>query len=81
MMGWDMMGGGMMGVGMIGMVIFWGLLIWGAVYLATRVSRQDGGSAGSGSPPSAEDILEQRFARGEIDRDELEARREVLQTR
>jgi putative membrane protein len=64
----------MMGAGMIGMVAFWALLIWGAVYLATRVPSRDAPRA-----DSARDILEQRFARGEIDRDELEARRRALQ--
>jgi len=59
---------------MIGMVAFWALLIWGAFYLAARVTRQD-----APHPSSALDILEQRFARGEIDRDELDARRRTLQ--
>jgi putative membrane protein len=63
----------MMGAGMIGMVVFWALLIWGAVYLATRVTKQD-----APHPSSAVDILEQRYARGEIDRDELESRRGTL---
>jgi putative membrane protein len=64
----------MMGVGMIGMVAFWALLIWGAVYLASRVTPPDAPHTNS-----ALDILEQRFARGEIDRDELETRRGTLQ--
>lgn len=72
-----MMGGGMsgmtMGAGMIGMIAFWAILIWGAVYLAARVPRGD-----VSRRDSAVDILEQRFARGEIDRDELELRRRTL---
>ena len=68
-----MMGGGMMGAGLIGMVLFWGLLIVGAVYVATRVTKQ-----GPSQPSSAVDILEQRFARGEIDRNELESSRRAL---
>ena len=59
---------------MIGMVAFWGLLIWGAFYLATRVTPTN-----TPQPTSALDILEERFARGEIDRDELETRRRTLQ--
>jgi uncharacterized membrane protein len=59
---------------MIGMIALWALLIWGAVYLATRVTNQD-----TPHPSSASDILEQRYARGEIDRDELESRRNTLQ--
>lgn len=68
------MSGLMMGGGMIGMVAFWAILIWGAVYLAARVPRGD-----TSRQDSALDILEQRFARGEIDRDELELRRRTLQ--
>ena len=64
----------MMGVGMIGMVAFWALLIWGGFYLATRAT-----PLGAPGTSSALDILEQRFARGEIDRDELEAMRRTLQ--
>ena len=63
----------MMGVGMIGMVALWALLLWGLYYLATRVTSQ-----ADPRPPSALDLLEQRFARGEIDRDELETRRRTL---
>jgi uncharacterized membrane protein len=59
---------------MIGMVALWALLIWGAVYLATRVTKQD-----TSHPSSAIDVLEQRYARGEIDRDELDSRRSTLQ--
>ena len=64
----------MMGVGMVGMIAFWALLIWGAFYLASRAAPPH-----APSQDSALDILEQRFARGEIDRDELESRRRTLQ--
>lgn len=67
----------MMGAGMIGMVAFWALLIWGAVYVASHPQFL-GGSRRDDSPL---DILEQRFARGEIDRDEYETRRSSLQDR
>jgi putative membrane protein len=60
---------------MIGMVVLWALLIWGAVYVAAHVT--DNGSARR--PTSALDTLEQRYARGEIDRDEFETRRTTLQ--
>jgi uncharacterized membrane protein len=59
---------------MIGMVAFWAFLIWGGFYFATRVTERD-----DTHERSAIDVLEQRFARGEIDRDELEDRRRTLQ--
>jgi putative membrane protein len=45
------------------------------------VVRWLGGAGGSGAgarPKAALDILEERFARGEIDKDEFEARRQAL---
>jgi putative membrane protein len=55
------------------------LLIAGGVWLAVRTFRNDGGSraVGDSSPLRT---LEDRFARGEIDRDEFEARRRVLRS-
>lgn len=60
---------------MIGMVVLWAVLIWGAFYLAAREAPKDAAP----QPRSAIDVLEERFARGEIDRDELDARRSALQ--
>lgn len=67
----------MMGAGMIGMIAFWALLIWGAVHVASH-AQSLGGSRRDDSPL---DILEQRFARGEIDREDYETRRRALQDR
>lgn len=57
------------------MVLFWGaviaLVVWGV-----RQFRPAGGP--SGGEPNAMRILEERFARGEIDADEFERRREIL---
>lgn len=58
---------------MIGMIGFWALLIWGVYYFTTHATDRN-----PPRPSSAIDILEQRFARGEIDRDELDARRSTL---
>ena len=59
---------------LLGMVVFWGGLIWALGYTIraslTRDARSDG--------PRPIEILEQRFARGEIDQDEFEARRRAL---
>ena len=66
-----------MGFGMIGVVLFWVLVILGIVVLVRRVG---GSSASSGPPPSktALDILKERYARGEIDKQEFEERKRDL---
>jgi len=54
------------------MVLLWGALLAGGVYvLRRRPPRADAG-------PSAEDVLAQRYARGEIDADEYRQRLIVL---
>ena len=64
------------------MVVFWGLIIAGIVALVRYLSgdRQGGRPDVGGRPPSAEEILAERFARGEIDADEYTRRRELLRT-
>ncbi len=61
------------------MIVFWGAVVFLVVWLVRgRASEQ----AGSGSErPSALEILDERFARGEINREEYEARRSVLSSR
>lgn len=67
--------GGMWGLGMmLMMVVFWGAIIAGIVLVIRWLSAQGGGS----SPDRALDILRQRYARGEIDREEFEAKRRDL---
>ena len=76
MMGW----GGDWGwgwFGMVHMVLWWLLIILGIVVLAKWIF------GGSGSRGSSEDralaILRERYARGEIDKQEFEARKRDLQ--
>lgn len=59
---------------MMAFIVVLGLALIGAViYLATRDTRtRDSGS------PSARDVLDHRFARGEIDDEEYRTRRELL---
>jgi putative membrane protein len=60
----------MMGFGMVGgMLIFWIVLIVLAVLLV-RGLFQTNGSSRSSQPLSAHQILEQRYARGEINREQ-----------
>ena len=70
--GWWWMGLVPMG---LAMVLFWGALIWFAVWLVHRSDR----APSNGPPaPDARDILEERFARGEIDEEEFQRRSKVL---
>jgi putative membrane protein len=81
-------GGGkmMMGFGLIGvvlMILFWGGLILGAVWLVRAVfqpGNQFGSRTQSTQEQSARDILDRRYARGEITREQYEAMRKDLET-
>jgi putative membrane protein len=78
--GWDMhpMWGmwGLWGIGMmLGMLVFWGLVITGVVLGIRWLVRQ--GSAES-KGDRALDILRERYARGEINREEFLARKRDL---
>jgi len=76
MMGdWGGWGWGM-GFGWIFMVLFWALIILGIVALA-RWLFVAGGSGRSGQRPL--DILKERYARGEINREQYEQMRRDLE--
>lgn len=64
-------------------LLFWGGIIAFAVWALTRVfPNSDGGGGNPGSHRvGAEEILQERFARGEIDADEYERSLEVLKDR
>ncbi len=67
--------GGMI-IGPIMMIVFIALIV-GAVVLAVRWTGL-GGSALTGGANKARNILDERFARGEIDKDDYEERKRVL---
>ena len=70
-----MMGSGF-GIPGLGMILVWVLIIGLAVLLVRAVA---GGSSGSRGGKSARQILDERFARGEIDQREYEERRHMLE--
>ena len=88
--GWGMMGPGMMGnYGLYGgygwwwimplvMFVFWGLVIAGLVLLIRAIAR---GSTSSSQKQadSALEILKQRYARGEISKQEFEEKKKDLE--
>jgi len=55
----------------IAMVLFWGAVAWVVVMLARRPS--------ASARRDAQDVLDERYARGEIDAEEYRTRRETLQ--
>lgn len=88
--GWQGYGYGMMGSGMMGgfgwmwlMPLFWivflGLIIWAVVALVRGLSPSGGANSVSSLPDSALEILKKRYARGEINKEEYEAKRKDLE--
>jgi putative membrane protein len=79
-MGPGMMGGWGMGwFGMIFMLIFWVLVIVGLIFLIKwliQTTKKEPEAMHSGS--RALDILKERYARGEINKEEFEEKKRVL---
>ncbi|WP_422022332.1 SHOCT domain-containing protein [Pyruvatibacter mobilis] len=76
--GWDW-GWGHMIFGSLMMILFWG----GIIVVVVLAVRRFGSGPSHGTPPAtsrnkALDILQERFARGEIDKDEFEERKRHL---
>jgi putative membrane protein len=59
-------------IGMILMVVFWGGVIALIVWAITKVVRGQNSGAGVGSARSALDIAKERYARGEITKEQYE---------
>lgn len=62
--------------GWVWMVIIWGLIIWAVFAVTGHLRRNDGGR--SVVEPTALEILERRYARGELTHDEFEQMRNRL---
>ncbi len=87
--GYDRYGGGGMGPGMMGYgvgwvmgiinIIFWVVVIIGVIYLIKWLSStsKQGGKETKGEN-TAFDILRERYAKGEINREEFEEKKKVL---
>ena len=71
--------GGMGWGGMLGMVLLWAVLIGLVVWAVTRLlpTRPNGGGMQPG-PETPEEILDRRFARGEIDVETYQVQRAAL---
>ena len=71
------MNGWVMALIIVGNVVFWGLLSFAAIALIRYTKR---GQVASSSHPAStpQQILAQRFARGDIDEDEYTRRLQVL---
>lgn len=78
MMGWNnYMGWGGWMTMTIGMVAFWGLVIFAVIAIFGR-NRNGTSSAQQPSERTPQQLLDERFARGEIDADEYHARQKAL---
>lgn len=76
--GWYMHGGwGGMLLGGLLMVVFWGVII-GVIVLIVRWLVALGGPSGHPHRQSPLEVLQERYARGEIDKEEYEERKAVL---
>lgn len=80
-MGW----GGGFGFGGLFMLIFWGLVIWAIIVLAKNLSENKGCCGMSdhnkhkNSGDSAMDILRERYAKGELSKEDFERMKKDLQ--
>jgi putative membrane protein len=74
---WDgagAMGWGWIGLGIVHMLLFWFLIILGIVALLRWLA----GSAGAASGSRALDILKERYAKGEVTREQFEQMKREL---
>jgi putative membrane protein len=69
---------GFMGFGMLFMGVFWIVLIAGAVWLVSALFQTGRTQNMSGHSQTPREILDQRYARGEITREQYEMMKEDL---
>lgn len=59
-------------------LLFWGLLIAGVVYLVRSLGRTTRQADPTGGRPTPEQLLAERYARGDIDEEEYRRRLDTL---
>ncbi len=69
---------GMPVVGMIIGVVFWLLVLYGLFMLVSTIAKRKSGPAGK--EESAMDILQKRYARGEIDAEEFARKKKDIES-
>jgi putative membrane protein len=67
-----------MGFGWFFMILFWALVILGIIAIVKWLAGSSG-TSGTPSSKTARQILEERYARGEIDREEFEQKKRDLE--
>lgn len=77
---WDMGNGWgwWMAFGSVWMIVFWGLIVWAVVTL-TRPRSDRNGERSAAREATALEILERRYASGELSEEQFEAMRRRLQ--
>ena len=75
---WNSFWGWGMGLGFVFMLLFWGFIILGITALIRWLMTQSSPSRSS-RDKSAMEIVQERYARGEIDREEYEQKRRDLE--
>ncbi|AEB12857.1 SHOCT domain-containing protein [Marinithermus hydrothermalis] len=66
------------GFGGLGMILFWGLLILGIVWIVQTLAQRPPASGSQRESDQALEILRERYARGEITREEFERLKQDL---
>lgn len=72
------MGGWGFALAIVGNVLFWAVIILGAIALVRYLTRSDRATTTVHTRPTPEQLLAERFARGEIDEQEYRNRLDTL---
>lgn len=70
--------GGLWGIGWIFMIVFWGVVIWAIIALVRHFSGKESDWQNKSKGDEAIRILNERYAKGEISKEEYEERKSVL---